>query len=350
MTALQVLEADKPLLDKEATMIVESLDREETKSQLMKLGNITGAQSKSYNLMKSKMSTIIQDNPKRKDLEDNMAEIRDAVDELSPDKLSELGFWRKMFTKNPIGRKLQQISEGYESAEKKLNMIETGLVKGSQYLQEDNEELTELFGEIRKDQDELIKNVYILEKVVEEIKEKYKDPSIEKTPQDITFESSMVNKLQDFKMMVETNEQFKVSINLTVGGNAALLNNVERLASVVGKVARTGLMVQTALLKQKKMSDLIENTKDFTGNLLQSNAQMVKDNVAVVKKTMSSPVLDMEKVVASHNTLKEAVSEVLEMKQTVMAESLQSLEKLNGMMDELPSPNKEMEILERVTD
>lgn len=331
-------------LEKEASLIVSRISEPETRKELSALGNnILGTSSKSYGLMQQKMAVIIQENPKREALEDDMEDIKKAVQDLSPDTLGSLSFWQKLFTKNPVGKKLEKIKEGYESAESRLTSIEKGLAKGSTYLTEDNKELASLYGDIQSTQKALSEHIFVLEKVVDQIKGKYENDPMA-TPEDIMFESEMVNKLQDFKLMQEANAQFQVSINMTVQGNAALLSSVNRLSNIVGNVARSGLMVQASLLRQKSAINLVKGTKSFVGNVLKSNAEMVKSNVKETKELLSAPVLDMEQVQEAHNVLKEAVEEAFNCRNEVMQKSLQSLKKLDTMMKDLPQEEKPLEI------
>ena len=329
-------------LDKETELIVANLDDDKTRSQLINLGSsLSGRSSSSYNLMKTKMAHLMQENPQRKNLESDMEAIRQAVDDLSPDKLGRLSFWRKIISKNPMGRKLIQIQEGYESAEERLSSIEKGLEKGSSFLVDDNSELSNLFKEISLSQSEIEKNVYILEGVVSKIKSKHVGSDVIPDPRDITFESEMVNKLQDFKIIMEANKQFQTAISVNVQGNHALLTKVRRLSNIVGTVARAGLMVQASLLRQKGMIDLVEGTESFIGNTLKSNAEMVRDNVKSIKKTLSSPSLDIDTVIEAHKVLKEAVEDAYSTREEVMNKSFESLDKLNSLLKDLPSPSLE---------
>jgi uncharacterized protein YaaN involved in tellurite resistance len=340
MSEVQVPVNDKESLEKEASLIISNLNNADTRKELTDLGNnLHKGSGKSYNLMKTKMSTIMEDNPKRKDLESDMAAIKEAVEELSPDSLGSLSFWQKLVTRNPVGKKLEKIKEGYQSAESRLTSIETGLLKGSNFLQEDNLELGDLFEGIHNEQEYLEKNTFVLERVVEDILERQKKPDHNPTPKDIVFESEMINKLQDFKIMIEANKQFKASILMTVEGNAALLTSVNRLSRVVGTVARSGLMIQASLLRQENMVKMVNGTKDFVGNTMKSNAQMIKDNVSQVKSVISSPSINMEDVVESHRILKSAVEETIDCRNQIMSKSKASLAELDSLMDSIPDEN-----------
>lgn len=318
----------------EVDLIIRNLNDPQVRKDLVAMGDLTiGTSSKSYNLMQQRMSVVMKENPKRKELEDSMSKIQQAVEELNPDKLGALGFLQELFSKNKLAKKVQKINEGYKSAEERLSLLENSLTKGLDFLQEDNTELQELYMEIASHQDALEKHIAVLEPIVSEIT-KIKDE--ESDPDTIIFASEISTKLENFKIIYQANRQFQASIVVVVQGNTALQGTVKPLATTVGLVARSGLMIQTSLMRQKSAINMVKGAKEFVSDMLVSNAKMVQENVRETQKVINSPSIDMDKMREAHTILSNTVREAVASRDQAFLKSRESLEKLSSMFEDLP--------------
>lgn len=284
--------------------ISDPMTRQEILSESSKLNNIG---NKNSDLLKRTFKSMIEENPKRQELETGMEDMRSAIEKINPERLGRLGFFTRLFTKNPIVAQLKKIKNGYNSAEKEISMVEKALTDGSKYLESDSHELIKLMDNLEAQQKELAKKIFVSKEILAGIKEM--DPLAEETV-DKEFVFQLEVCLGDMQTMFLVNQQYITSIGLTVNNNTSLCQSLNRVVTVVGNVARTGLAIQSALLQQKNTVALMDSTKEFVANVLTTNSEMVKEGTAKIAQAASSPVLQIDVVKKAYNNLEQAIEDL----------------------------------------
>ena len=309
----------KESLARESQELLLRIDDATTKSEL--LGVVTQMSTikeRNSNLLKARFKEVIAENPNRKELDDNMDTLQEQLSEMDPEKLGRLNIVAKLFSRNPLAKRLKKMVQGYESAEKKVEAIENGIAQGARNLISDTNELLTLHDSLDSQNQEIAPRVYVLGGVSRGLLAKKDEEG--RTP-DVRFEHSLDVAVQDMKLMFLVNSQFKESIMMTVTNNQDLVKGSERLASMATNMVRSGLMLQAALMRQKQVIQRNNTVKEFLVTLMDSNSKTIKENTIAAAQATSGPLLDVERVKESYRVLRDTALQVEDLRQRTMQES-----------------------------
>jgi uncharacterized protein YaaN involved in tellurite resistance len=257
-----------------------------------------------------------------------MDDMQNLLADLDPEKAGKLGILMRLLTRNPLAARAKKVARKYESAKDKIESIEKGLDKGSELLQRDSRELLGLHDSLQVQQVDLAKKILVLDEVSKGI-------SSGKAVVPRTFTHQLSTNLADLKLMMIANDQFQRSIDIVVNNNTDLAQSVSRVRTLASNIARTGLSLQAALLQQKRTQKAVEGTKKFMGDMIKSNAEMLKTNAAEIAESANSPVLSLDKIKESHKILQETVAEMDRIRQKTAQESEEALRAIDAAADEL---------------
>jgi uncharacterized protein YaaN involved in tellurite resistance len=320
-------------LTEEARITLERIDERSVKDEILSVGSkIQDAGIRTSQLLKVTFKDIIEENPMRTELEDNMNNMRDAANKLDPEKLGKLGIIARIFTRNPLAAQLRKMARGYESAESHITTLEKALNDGAEFLKKDSSELLNIYNNISQQQVKVAEHSFVLEQLITGLQEKKKDTTY---VIDRAFEHQMIANLQDSKLNMLANQQFMLSIDMTVNNNYSLAQSVKRTAGTVGTIARTGMAIQAALVRQKRVVELVEATKKDMSDRLVANARMVESNTADIAAAASNPILCLDKVKESYKILQQAVRDLEVIHDKTSKEALTSLDSINRVTQEL---------------
>jgi uncharacterized protein YaaN involved in tellurite resistance len=264
-------------------------------------------------LLRARVSTFLNEGGSSRDIANSLRDLRVSLEQIDPH--SEGGsVWRRLWKFFPyLGRYnpvliLQKIALRYEPVSRQVSFIETRLREGRTLLVRDNLELRKLYEQLESQQPTVQRNAYLgevlmdyLTQVMAQTKDTAKREKIQGALHDVAM------RVQDLKTMEEVHVQYFVSIEMTRQNNNRLGQAVDRTLTLATNVVTVGLAIQAALVRQKKIMEATQRTREFLGNLIAANASAIKTHTQEIGNLYTNPVIALEKISQAHNDLLEAM-------------------------------------------
>lgn len=333
--------AVKESLSDEAKQVVSRIHDKSTRDEVLAIGmNMRVISDRSSELLKVRFREMIKDDPNRAELEGGIDRMHEAIEGLDPVRLGKLGIIQTIFTRNPLAKRIKNLVKGFETGEQKISSIEGILRKGSSFLRQDSTELIALWDNLEAQQQEFAKKAFMLSEVLANL-DSLPPPG---TPTegggavvavDRQFQAEVAQTVADLKLMFIVNQQFKGTIDITVNNNRALVRNVERLLTMVSITARSALALQTALLREKGVLNVTREVKHMLERTLESNARMVKENALDIAKASTDPILAIETVKQTYNSLQQTMREIEDLRSRTLLESRTALDTIDKVTADL---------------
>ena len=244
-----------------------------------------------------------------------LVELRMTLNQINPHGLGNAGLARRVIGKvPPVGKSalktLERIAVRYEPVSKQVYIIETKLREGRAMLVRDNVELRKLYEQVEEQQLPSQKNAYLGELVMHELSallEGTEDPQKKERIRNVLHDVAM--RVQDLRTLEAVHIQFFVSIEMTRQNNNRLGQSVERtLALGTNVVMVGGLAIQMALVRQKRVLEATQRTREFLGAVIAVNAASLRHHTEEIGDVYNNPVIAMGKITQAHNDLIEAMN------------------------------------------
>ena len=142
-------------------------------------------------------------------------------------------------------------------------------------------------------------------------------------------------RVQDLRTMEEVHTQFFVSIEMTRQNNIRLGQSVDRTLSLGTNVVMIGLAIQSALVRQRRVLEATQRTREFLGNMIVANAATIKQHTAEVGDVYNNPVIAVDKITQAHNDLIEALDTADRLKQEGTDSARDNIAKLRELSADL---------------
>lgn len=272
----------------------------------------------------------------------DLSELRTVVDDLTPN--AQMTMRKKLFGIIPMGNKIDQYFQKYESAEETLEHIMRGLERGKNELILDNAELEK---ERQHLYDKMVSlNSYIQMaqtlkgKVAAEMNKKRADGNT----QEITvYESEVVFPLnqrqQDLMTQMAVSVQSYMAMGLVERNNIELIKGVERAQETTLSALRTAVTVSQALSTQKLVLDQIDAVNKTTNDMIVNTAKMLQQTTERTHQQAVSSGVSIETLRTAFDSLYQTLDEIDRFKSeanTVMETTMQSLStelnRANGLL------------------
>jgi uncharacterized protein YaaN involved in tellurite resistance len=271
----------------------------------------------------------------------DLGQLRLTLNRIDPNKVAQESLVRRFVNLIPFGRNrllgaLETIAVRYEPVSKQVAMIETRLREGRMLLNRDNIELRKLYEQVEIQQADVLKNCYLAELLMQELDLlmlQSEDPLKRDRVQGALFDVG--SRAQDLRTMDEVDRQLFVSIEMTRQNNTRLGQAVDRSLTLVGNVVMVGLAIQTALMRQRRVLEATQKTREFLGDLLVANAGAVKQHTEEIGDVYKSPVIAIEKIEQAHQALIDAIDAAGRLREEGIAASRENILKLTRLAGEL---------------
>ncbi len=204
---------------------------------------------------------------------------------------------------------MSKIALRYEPISRQVAVIETKLRDGRALLVRDNVELRARYDDIEAQQLSIQRNAYLGELLVrrlDELLEETNDPEKRDRVQGALHD--VATRTQDLRTMEEVHVQYSVSIGMSRQNNTRLGQSIERTLTLTTNVVTVGLAIQSALIRQQKVAEATQRTREFLGDLVATNAKAIKRHTEDIGDLYSDPVIAIEKITQAHNDLVEALT------------------------------------------
>jgi uncharacterized protein YaaN involved in tellurite resistance len=233
-------------------------------------------------------------------------------------------------------KQLERIAVRYETISRQVVQIERRLAEGRALLRRDNVELRKLYEDVEAQQPPIERNIYLGEALMTELQEllgRTSDPMKRDRFQTVLFDVSM--RIQDLRTMQEVHTQFFVSIEMTRVNNSRLGQAVDRTLSLTTSTLMVGLAIQAALSRQKQVLAATQRTRQFLGDLVATNAAVIKQQVSEIGDVYRNPVVAIEKLTQAHNDLIEALNTAGRLEAEGIEMARANVEKLRQLTQDL---------------
>jgi uncharacterized protein YaaN involved in tellurite resistance len=292
-------------------------------------------------LLKARVSTFLSDAGPSREIANSMRDLRIALDQIDPSAAPRT-IWDRLYQIFPFfGRHspvriLQRVALRYEPVSRQVTIIETRLRDGRTMLVRDNVELRKLYEQVEVQQPVIQRNAYLGEILMQ-----YLTQLLEKTPDAMKRERirgalhDVAMRVQDLKTMEEVHLQYFVSIEMSRQNNNRLGQAVERTLTLSTNVITVGLAIQSALIRQKRVMEATERTREFLGTLVAANAAAIKHHTQEIGDLYVNPVIAMDKITQAHNDLIEAMDTADRLRQEGINVARDNIAKLTQLSAEL---------------
>lgn len=264
----------------------------------------------------------------------DLLELRHTLDEINPDgEPSGLSWLTSLL---PFGDKvmdaLERVAVKYESVSKQVVVIERRLDEGRLLLQRDNIELRKLYEQVEAQQGALHRNVYLGELLMVELdrlRGRTVDARTRERVAGLLYDVSI--RVQDLRTIDEVHKQFFVSIEMTRENNTRLGQAVERTLALATNTLTIGLAIQSALVRQKRVLEATQRTREFLGELIVQNATAINRYTTEIGDVYSNPVIAIDKLTEAHDQLIEALDTASRLKSEGIDRARDNIAKLAEM-------------------
>lgn len=287
-------------------------------------------------LLKARVGTFLSEGGPSREIASSLTDLRLALDQIDPHHINR-SFWNRLadfsfFGRyNPV-RALQRIALRYEPVSRQVAVIETRLRDGRSMLIRDNVELRKLYEQLEAQQPSVQKNAYLgevlmqyLTRLLQETSDPVKRDRIQGALHDVAM------RVQDLRTMEEVHVQYFVSIEMSRQNNNRLGQAVDRSLTLATNVVTVGLAIQSALIRQKRVMEATERTREFLGNLIAANAAAIRTHTQEIGDLYANPMIAMEKITQAHNDLVEALDIAERLRQEGIVTARTNITKLSQM-------------------
>ncbi|MEI8031513.1 MAG: toxic anion resistance protein [Comamonadaceae bacterium] len=273
-----------------------------------------------------------------------LIDLRRQIEELDPSRQGDLFSVRKILGFIPLGNKMADYFDKYQSSQSHLNAIIEALKRGKDELLRDNaaidQEKVNLWGLMEK----LEKYVHIGKKLDTELDSKARSLEASDPEKARVVREEMLfytrQKVTDLLTQMSVNIQGYLALDMIRKNNLELMKGVDRATTTTVSALRTAVIVAQALANQKLVLDQISALNTTTGNLIASTSEMLRDQSAVVHQQAASSTIDIaqlqkafQNIYQTMDTIADFKSKALESMQTTVNTLSQEVGKSKTYLD-----------------
>lgn len=230
----------------------------------------------------------------------SLIDLRRQVEELDPSRQGDLFSVRKLLGVIPLGNKLVDYFDRYQSAQGHLNAIIESLKRGKDELLRDNAAIEQEKVNLWTLMERLEKYVHIGKKLDGELDAKARSLEASDPEKARVVREEMLfytrQKVTDLLTQLAVNIQGYLALDLIRKNNLELMKGVDRATTTTVSALRTAVIVAQALNNQKLVLDQISALNTTTGNLIQSTSEMLRDQSAAIHTQAASSTIEIARL------------------------------------------------------
>ncbi len=243
------------------------------------------------------------------------------IDELNPNQ--KLSWWQKLFG---FTKPLAKFVEKYEEVKDQIDDIANNLEKHKSKLVTDVVSLDKLYDanldyfrqlEIYIQAGE-IKLKELEANVIPQFEEKAKDGemlAIQELKEIRGFRDDLERRVHDLKLSRQVAMQALPSIRLIQENDKSLINKIGSTLVNTVPLWRNQLAQTVTIFRSHEAANAIKEANDLTNDLLEANAEGLREANAEVRRQMERGVFDIESIKKANNTLIETLNDSIKITQ-----------------------------------
>ena len=263
-----------------------------------------------------------------------LVDLRRKIEELDPSRQGDLFSARKLLGIIPMGNKLADYFDRYQSSQSHLNAIIEALKRGKDELLRDNaaieQEKANLWGLMER----LEKYIHIGKKLDAELDGKARALEASDPEKARVVREEMLfytrQKVTDLLTQMSVNIQGYLALDLIRKNNLELGKGVDRATTTTVSALRTAVIVAQALANQKLVLDQIGALNTTTGNLIASTSELLRDQSAAIHQQAASSTIDITKLQQAFANVYQTMDTIADFKTKALSSMQTTVDTLTG--------------------
>jgi uncharacterized protein YaaN involved in tellurite resistance len=267
----------------------------------------------------------------------SLIDLRRQIEELDPSRQGDLFSARKLLGFIPLGNKLVDYFDRYQSSQAHLNAIIEALKRGKDELLRDNAAIEQEKTNLWTLMERLEKYIHIGKKLDVELDAKanallVSDPEKARVVRDeMLFYTRQ--KVTDLLTQMSVNIQGYLALDMIRKNNLELIKGVDRATTTTVSALRTAVTVAQALANQKLVLDQISALNTTTGNLIASTSEMLRDQSAAIHQQAASSTIDIAKLQQAFAAIYQTMDSIADFKGKALASMQTTVDTLSHEVD-----------------
>jgi uncharacterized protein YaaN involved in tellurite resistance len=230
----------------------------------------------------------------------SLIDLRRQIEELDPSRQGDLFSARKLLGIIPLGSKLADYFDRYQSSQSHLNAIIESLKRGKDELLRDNAAIEQEKINLWTLMERLEKYVHIGKKLDTQLDAKARELETSDPEKARVVREEMLfytrQKVTDLLTQLAVNIQGYLALDMIRKNNLELMKGVDRATTTTVAALRTAVIVAQALSNQKLVLDQISALNTTTGNLIASTSEMLRDQSGAIHQQAASSTIEIAKL------------------------------------------------------
>jgi len=230
----------------------------------------------------------------------SLIDLRRQVEDLDPSRQGDLFSPRKLLGLIPLGNRLVDYFDRYQSSQAHLNAIIESLKRGKDELLRDNAAIEQEKVNLWTLMERLEKFVHIGKKLDAELDAKARELEAGDPEKARVVREEMLfythQKVTDLLTQLAVNIQGYLALDMIRKNNLELTKGVDRATTTTVAALRTAVIVAQALANQKLVLDQISALNTVTGNLIAATSEMLRDQSGAIHQQAASSTIEIAKL------------------------------------------------------
>jgi uncharacterized protein YaaN involved in tellurite resistance len=252
-----------------------------------------------------------------------LIDLRRQIEELDPSRQGDLFSARKLLGIIPMGNRLADYFDRYQSSQSHLNAIIEALKRGKDELLRDNGAIEQEKQNLWSLMERLEKYIHIGKKLDAELDAKARALDITDVEKARVVREEMLfytrQKVTDLLTQMSVNIQGYLALDMIRKNNLELMKGVDRATTTTVSALRTAVIVAQALSNQKLVLDQISALNTTTGNLIASTSEMLRDQSAKIHQQAASSTIDIAKLQQAFQNVYQTMDTIADFKGKALA-------------------------------
>jgi uncharacterized protein YaaN involved in tellurite resistance len=266
----------------------------------------------------------------------SLVDLRRQIEELDPSKQGDLFSARKLLGIIPMGNKLADYFDRYQSSQTHLNAIIEALKRGKDELLRDNAAIEQEKVNLWTLMERLEKYVHIGKKLDGQLDAKARELEASDPEKARVVREEMLfyarQKVTDLLTQLAVNIQGYLALDMIRKNNLELMKGVDRATTTTVAALRTAVIVAQALSNQKLVLDQISALNTTTGNLIAATSEMLRDQSGAIHQQAASSTIEIAKLQQAFANVYQTMDAIADFK-TKALDSMQTT--VNVLTDEV---------------
>jgi uncharacterized protein YaaN involved in tellurite resistance len=278
----------------------------------------------------------------------SLVDLRRKIEDLDPTRQGDLFSARKLLGIIPLGNRLADYFDRYQSSQAHLNAIIEALKRGKDDLLRDNAAIEQEKVNLWTLMERLEKYVHIGRKLDGQLDAKARQIEVADPEKARVVCEEMLfytrQKVTDLLTQLSVNIQGYLALDMIRRNNLELMKGVDRATTTTVAALRTAVIVAQALNNQKLVLDQISALNATTGNLIAATSEMLRDQSAAIQQQAASSTIEIAKLQQAFANVYQAMDAIADFK-TKALDAMQTT--VNTLTDEVAKSRSYMERVRR---